>query len=132
MLEQLGRGGGCDLPAPPRRSAGQRSPLRGAWRDAVSGQRNPDSNVAAERPPQRRQGEHVEGELCERLPSAMKHGPNDWEYMRREEHIAGRTRNCIWTHPVAGEPVTIPTSAAKGAYRFGAGIMTAACGELRR
>ncbi|MEE2836999.1 MAG: hypothetical protein VYB65_13355 [Myxococcota bacterium] len=52
------------------------------------------------------------------------YGPNDWEYMRREEHtFAGRTRNCIWTHPVAGEPVTISIPPLpKGAYRFGAGI----------
>ena len=56
--------------------------------------------------------------------SKCVYGVNDWEYLRREKHqFAGREHDCIWSHPVAGEPVVIRVLGLEaGQYLFSSGI----------
>ena len=52
------------------------------------------------------------------------YGKANWEYVRRESHrFSGKEKPCIWTHPVADEPVLVTTpKLGKGTYRWGAGV----------
>jgi hypothetical protein len=53
-----------------------------------------------------------------------RYGTNGWEYARQESHrFDGRDEQCIWTHPVADQPVRIEVEGlAPGDYLLSAGI----------
>lgn len=52
------------------------------------------------------------------------YGQEDWEYLRREHHnFAGERRQCLWTHPVKEDAVTVVIpSLNSGSYRLVAGL----------